>query len=230
MYVKSRKGERMGLTRAESMAETRAKLMHAARAMFSSRGYSESPMEEIVAAAGVTRGALYHQFGGKPGLLEAVIEQIDEEMDARRSEMSQHAESSWDAFVSSIVTYVMMAAEPEVQRIVLLDGPAVLGDPSQWRIHRSCIRNTLKQLEALAEAGVLSTNNFDPEATANIISSAALGASIWVANSDDPQSASQRVAASFPALLNGLLDPVPKTMVVEFDSDGRFANVKRADR
>ncbi|WP_417280877.1 TetR/AcrR family transcriptional regulator [Celeribacter sp.] len=212
------------------MAETRQRLIHAARGMFSSRGYAESSMEDIVAEAGVTRGALYHQFGGKPALLEAVIEQIDEEMDERRSEMSQNADSSWGAFVSSIVSYVMMATEPEVQRIVLLDGPAVLGDPSQWRIHRSCIRNTLEQLEALAEEGVLSTKNFDPEATANIISSAALGASNWVANSDDPQTASQRVAASFSALLHGLLDPNQSGMVVEPDANARFTNVKRIER
>lgn len=115
--------------------------------------------------------------------------------------------SPWEAFVAELIAYVAMAAEPEIQRIVLLDGPAVLGEPSQWGIQMACVRNTKRQLESLMEQGVVRKAGLDVEALARMVSSAALGASMWVANADDPKQASNKVAASLPALLEGLLAP-----------------------
>lgn len=195
----------MRLTRAETMAATRAKLIDAGRRAFAVHGYSDTAMEDLVAEAGLTRGALYHHFGGKAGLLEAVIEQIDVEMTDRLSRVAAKAASPWDAFVAELIAYVAMAAEPEIQRIVLLDGPAVLGEPSQWATQMACVRNTKCQIESLMEQGVIRNAGLDAEALARMVSSAALGASMWVANADDPQQASNKVAASLPALLKGLL-------------------------
>lgn len=195
-------------SRAETMAETREKLIAAARKTFAAKGYVESAMEDITAEAGLTRGALYHQFGGKKGLLEAVIEQIDAEMTDRLSMISQQAESTWAALIDELVAYVAMAAEPEIQRIVLLDGPAVLGDPSSWPTQIACVRNTRRHMELLIEQGVVQP--IDADATAQLVSSAALGASLWVANAEDPREASRRVAESLPVLLSGLLIKGPQ--------------------
>ena len=200
----------MARTRSETMAETRQKLIDAARKAFAANGYAETAMEDLVAEAGLTRGALYHQFGGKPGLLQAVIEQIDREMELRISAVSDQAKTPWEGFVAELSAYVAMAAEPEIQRIVLLDGPAVLGNPAQWAIQNACVRNTGKRIEALIEQGVIVYAALDRDATARLISSAALGASMWVANADDPQDASRKVAASLPVLLSGLLAPVAR--------------------
>ena len=63
--------------------ETRAKLVAAARDAFGRQGYAQASMDELTASAGLTRGALYHHFGGKQGLLAAVVAQMDAEMDAR---------------------------------------------------------------------------------------------------------------------------------------------------
>ena len=89
-------------------------------------------MDDFTAAAGLTRGALYHHFGDKKGLLEAVIAEIDAEMTERLRAVSAKAPNRWQGFVDECTAYIEMALEPEIQRIMLRDGPAVLGDPSQW--------------------------------------------------------------------------------------------------
>src|SRR3546814_8503843 len=68
-------------SRMQMTAETRSTLLKLARQMFGKTGYADASMDELTAAAGMTRGALYHHFGSKQGLFEAVVEQIDEEMD-----------------------------------------------------------------------------------------------------------------------------------------------------
>ena len=126
--------------RSEMIAETRAKLVAAARQAFGTVGYAEASMDDFTAAAGLTRGALYHHFGDKKGLLEAVIAEIDAEMADRLCADLGQGEDRWQGFVDECTAYIEMALEPEIQRIVLRDGPAVLGDPSQWpkpeRLHR----------------------------------------------------------------------------------------------
>ncbi|RVD60406.1 helix-turn-helix domain-containing protein, partial [Mesorhizobium sp. M7A.F.Ca.ET.027.03.2.1] len=74
--------------RKEMIAETRAKLIAAARHAFGTTGYAEASMDDFTASAGLTRGALYHHFGDKKGLLQAVIAQIDGEMAARINEVA----------------------------------------------------------------------------------------------------------------------------------------------
>ena len=118
--------------RKEMIAETRAKLIAAGREAFGRVGYAEASMDDFTAGAGLTRGALYHHFGDKKGLLEAVVMQIDAEMASRLREVSAQAPTRWQGFVDENLGYLKMALEPEIQRIVLRDAPAVLGDPSSW--------------------------------------------------------------------------------------------------
>jgi AcrR family transcriptional regulator len=113
--------------RVETMEENRAKLIAAARNAFAEKGYSAASMDELTAEAGLTRGALYHNFGDKRGLLAAVVHQIDAEMAARAQEIGAQAGDDWDGLLAEGAAYIEMALNPEVQRIVLLDGPAVLG-------------------------------------------------------------------------------------------------------
>lgn len=78
---------------------TRGKLIKAAREAFATKGYADSSMDDLTAQAGLTRGALYHHFGDKKGLLQAVITQIDEEMMARLSVIIDEAATIWDGFI-----------------------------------------------------------------------------------------------------------------------------------
>ena len=106
-------------------------------------------MDDFTAAAGLTRGALYHHFGDKKGLLEAVIA-ADRRRDvgAAVRGVAAGGQSPGSGFVDECIAYIEMALEPEIQRIVLRDGPAVLGDPSQWPNQSECIRSMTESLTA----------------------------------------------------------------------------------
>jgi AcrR family transcriptional regulator len=190
-------------TRTEMIAETRAKLVAAARSAFAGKGYAAASMDDLTAAAGLTRGALYHHFGDKPGLLRAVIDQIDAEMLEKARIMRAEAPSPWEALVAEGVAYIGAALDPEVQRIMLLDGPAVLGDPSQWPNQTACLRTTTATLESLIAAGTL--RQVDPEAAARLINGAALNAALWVAAADDPPAVLDKAIEAFRFMLEGLL-------------------------
>ncbi len=189
--------------RSEMVAETRAKLIAAARRAFATAGYVDASMDDFTAEAGLTRGALYHHFGDKKGLFEAVLAQIDQEMSARLDAISAKARTRWQGFLDENIAYVEMALEPEIQRIVLRDGPAVLGDPAQWPNANACITAITRNLAALKEDGVI--RDIDPEAMARLISGASLYAAQWIANSDDPGATSKKAVKAFRALMEGLL-------------------------
>ena len=191
-------------SRPEMIAETRAKLIAAARKAFGERGYAEASMDEFTAEAGLTRGALYHHFGDKKGLFEAVVHEMDAEMAERLKTISDAAPTRWDGFVDENVGYVKMALEPEVQRIVLLDGPAVLGDPSVWPSADGCIASLRASLEQLQAEGVV-RRDIDADVAARLVSGASTDAAMWIANAPDAASASRKAIPAFKALMEGLL-------------------------
>jgi AcrR family transcriptional regulator len=188
--------------RKEMIAETRAKLIAAARQAFGTVGYADASMDDFTAAAGLTRGALYHHFGDKKGLLQAVVAEIDAEMTTRLNEISAGAPNRWIGFVEETVAYIEMALEPEIQRIMFRDGPAVLGDVSQWPTANGCIAALTGSINQLKEDGMMA--DIDAEAAARLINGASAHAAAWIACSDAPEETSKRAVASFRALLEGL--------------------------
>jgi AcrR family transcriptional regulator len=193
----------MARRRTDMIIDTRTKLLVAGRRAFATKGYAEASMDDLTAEAGLTRGALYHHFSDKKGLLRAVIAQIDAEMTVRLSAIAHAADTVWGGFIDECVAWIEMALEPEIQRIMLLDGPAVLGDPSQWPGQNACVRTTTRSLQLLIEEGTV--RQVDPEATARLINGAALSASLWIAGADDPQAVSRKAIDGFLALASGLL-------------------------
>lgn len=193
----------MARRRIETMEENRAKLIAAARKAFAEKGYSDASMDELTASVGLTRGALYHNFGDKRGLLAAVVDQIDSEMASHAQEIGARESDDWQAVLAEGEAYIEMALNPEVQRIVLLDGPAVLGDPSQWPSQSRCLQVTKQAVEQLIERGVMKT--LDAEAAARLVSGAALNAALWIAASDHPEDVLPKALDAFRALASGLL-------------------------
>jgi AcrR family transcriptional regulator len=183
--------------------ETRAKLLAAGRKAFATVGYADASMDDFTAEAGLTRGALYHHFGDKKGLFQAVVTQIDAEMAERLRQRAAEAPSRWEGFVEEGIGYIEMALEPEIQRIILRDGPAVLGDPSSWPTADGCIAAMTASLETLQAEGVI--RDVDPEATARMMTGASCYAAQWIANSEDPLTTSRRAIAAYRRLLHGLL-------------------------
>ena len=191
------------------IVETRAKLMAAGRKAFAAAGYAEASMDDFTSEAGLTRGALYHHFGDKRGLFEAVVVEIDAEMTLRLKERAAKAPTQWESFVEEGIGYIEMALEPEIQRIILRDGPAVLGDPASWPSANGCITAMKISLEGLLADGVI--RDIDPEATARMMTGASCYAAQWIANAEDPVAVSKRATAGYRRLLEGLLCERPGT-------------------
>lgn len=193
----------MARRRADTMDENRSKLIAAARKAFAKKGYAAASMDELTADVGLTRGALYHNFGDKRGLLAAVVNQIDSEMASRAWETGHKAGDGWEGLLSEGAAYIEMALEPEVQRIVLLDGPAFLGDPLQWPSQNACLQTTEQTVRRLVSEGIMKP--IDPEAAARLINGAALNAALWIASSEDPKAVHPKAVEAFRCLVNGLL-------------------------
>lgn len=121
-------------TQAERTAATRALLIDAGRKLFADRGFGEVSTQAIVAAAGVTRGALYHQFADKVGLFAAVYEQVERQLveDIARRIMDLQPLDPLQAMRVAARLFLDGCAAPDVQQIVLIDAPAVLGW-DRWR-------------------------------------------------------------------------------------------------
>lgn len=197
----------MARKRLEKMEENRAKLIASARKAFAEKGYANSSMDDLTADAGLTRGALYHNFGDKRGLLAAVVDQLDGEMAARAREIGAKSAGDgegdiWQALLAEGAAYIEMALDPEIQRIVLLDGPAVLGDPSQWPSQNNCLAETRKGVRSLVESGIMKP--VDIEAASRLLNGAALNAALWVAASDNPAEVLPKAIEAFSLMACGL--------------------------
>ena len=188
--------------RSEKMEENREKLIAAARKAFAEKGFAAASMDELTASVGLTRGALYHNFGDKKGLLAAVVAQIDGEMAERARADASHASDDWERLLAEGVAYIKMALDPEVRRIVLLDGPAFLGDPAQWPGQISCLDATRQTVKKMLEDGVLKA--VDADAAAHMLNSAAMNAAIWIAASNEPERALPKIIDVFTQLASGL--------------------------
>ncbi|MDF7785750.1 TetR/AcrR family transcriptional regulator [Pantoea stewartii] len=191
-----------GRPRAVTMEENRLKLIAAARKAFAEKGFAAASMDELTASVGLTRGALYHNFGDKRGLLAAVVAEVDSEIAQRAKARAASAGDSWNQLLAEGIAYIEMALDPEVQRIVLLDGPAFLGDPSLWPSQNACLTATQHALEEMVTSGVLKP--VDVEAAARLLNGAAFTAALWVAASAEPQATLAKVTATFTVLATGL--------------------------
>ncbi|MCL9652377.1 TetR/AcrR family transcriptional regulator [Pantoea agglomerans] len=188
--------------RAETMEENRAKLIAAARTAFAEKGFAAASMDELTASVGLTRGALYHNFGDKKGLLAAVVAQVDGEMAQQAKAAASGVSDAWEKLVAEGIAYIRMAMDAEVQRIVLRDGPAFLGDPSQWPSQNSCLEATRETITRLIDSGLMKP--VDADATAHLLNGAALNAALWVASSSEPEKALPKMIDVFTQLAGGL--------------------------
>ena len=122
----------MNLTKTAQTAATKSKLEAIARALFSERGFEAVSAEELVAKAKVTRGALYHHYNGKEGLFAAVVETMMRELHAELLRETAGLADPLSALERGVAIFLKACSEPDVQRILLVDAPAVLGWQA-WR-------------------------------------------------------------------------------------------------
>lgn len=189
--------------REQKMAETRKKLIEVARRAFAEYGYADTSMDKLTAEAGLTRGALYHHFGDKHGLFAAVVDQIDSQMAEYAQQHREQPDDLWEGLLLEGQTYIQNALNPEFQRIVLRDGPAVLGDPAHWPSQNRCLQSTRECVEQLLAAERIKI--VDPEAAAVLLNGAAMNAALWVASSEYPEQVLPEALNAFQIFASGFL-------------------------
>ncbi len=187
--------------REQKMAETRKKLIEVARRAFAEYGYADTSMDKLTAEAGLTRGALYHHFGDKRGLFAAVVDQIDSQMAEYAQQHREQPDDLWEGLLLEGQTYIQNALNPEFQRIVLRDGPAVLGDPAHWPSQNRCLQSTRECVEQLLAAERIKI--VDPEAAAVLLNGAAMNAALWVASSEYPEHVLPEALNAFQIFASG---------------------------
>jgi len=197
-------------TQAERSEATRSALVAAARPLFAERGYAGVGTEEIVRSAGVTRGALYHHFEGKRELFEAVYEGIEAELAQRiaAGALEANASSPLEAMRAGAEMFLAACTEPDVQRIVLLDGPSVLGW-DRWR--QIAADHGLGLIEATLQAAV-DTGAIEPQPVrplAHVLMGALDEAAMLVARAEEPDAMRAEVGRTLAALLDGLSARAP---------------------
>lgn len=168
----------------EDAHETIVKLVEVARKHFTERGYAESSMEEMVTEAKLTRGALYHHFGSKKGLFQAVLESIQTEIGERVEAEAAQSDDAWEQLLLGCRAFVAAAVEPRIRRILLIDGPAVLGWDAWRRMdEENSMRHLREQLQFMQREGCLKPVPLD--AMTHFLSGALNESALWIAQSPD---------------------------------------------
>jgi len=195
-------------TQAERTAATRAALVAAARTLFAEHGYADVGTERIAQAAGVTRGALYHQFADKAELFAAVMEAVEADVTARLITAVDAVadQGPMGLLAAGADAWLDGCMDPEVRRIALLDGPAVLGY-ARWREigMRQGLGLVSALLTELMDGGVIARQPIDP--LARVLIGALDEAALYVAMADDPAAARAEISPVLRRLVTTLAAP-----------------------
>jgi AcrR family transcriptional regulator len=201
---KSNRGGALDVQRTRAVS-TRAAIMEAARELFGEAGFHATGTSEITARAEMTRGALYHHFADKEQLFEEVCRVVSAEL-VGQSNQSVAALSGdlWLKVTEAFRHYLgLVATSREYQRILLIDGPVVLGW-TRWRKLQSefVARGTADALRLLIGAGLMAEQPVDP--MAHLIQAALNDAALDIANSRSPAKTNEAASQAFLTLLSGL--------------------------
>src|SRR3954451_6225028 len=179
--------DRMKTRRAEQAEGTRSALIEAARPLFAERGYSDVATEEIVAAARVTRGALYYHFEDKRDLFRAVYAEVDRELVEGIARVALAESDPWQRLIAGFDAFLDACVDPALQRIVFLDAPSVLG----WREWHEAAEEASAlgvvefALQSAADAGTVKLSNAG--VFAHLILGALNEAGMFIAHSEEPK-------------------------------------------
>lgn len=193
------------LSRDEQALHTRATLITAARQLFADKGYHDTGTHEIVAAAAVTRGALRHHFPKKEDLFVAVFEAVQQDLMVRaNADVANLAgQSHWESFRNSMRSFLSAAAQREVQQILLIDGPVVLGW-TRWRELET--HYGLGAIQAAIDEAI-NAGMIRPQpsrALAHLLLAVIDEAALLVANAADPDTTRREVELAMDTLLSQL--------------------------
>jgi AcrR family transcriptional regulator len=193
--------------RAEQVAQTRTALIAAGRRLFGDNGFRATSVEDLAREARVTTGALYHHFPTKTALFEAVFVQAHIDLLTSSTDAAQGATDGLDELVVGFDAFLDGVMQPDVQRILILDGPAVLGlarftELDEHYAHAAIVH----ALTAAAAAGTIQVD--DPETITRLLLGALTRGAMLIANSPEPVETRHAVSRSMRALLSGFTPPL----------------------
>jgi AcrR family transcriptional regulator len=190
--------------RVEKGRATRDRLLAAGRQVFGERGYEGASIEAILEQAGVARGALYHHFATKEALFEAVLDMFVAELATIAADAARAGSDPVESLRAGCQSWLRMALHPAVQRIALLDPPAVLGW-TRWREvdERYMLGGLRVNLERLADEGRLPADDVD--ALAHMVHAAVNEAALFVARGPDPEAAFAQGSSAVELLITRLV-------------------------
>lgn len=195
-------GDHPASLRAEQVAQTKAALVTAGRLLFGTRGFAATSVEDIARDARVTTGALYHHFPTKAAVFEAVFEQVHADLLAASAAAAAAATGPVERLAAGLYAFLDKVLEPEVQRVIITDAPAVLGLARFVELdERYAFAALVAALEAANESGAMRVA--DPATLARLLLGALTRAGLLIASSPEPQATRNAVAETLRALLNG---------------------------
>lgn len=197
---KSRSGRR-----AEYSASTRLALVEVAQELFAEQGYAGTSLDAIVAGARVTKGALYHHFAGKQALFEAVFELVEDQAAKAIYQALKGHQDPWEKALSGLRAFLVVVRDPTYRRVVILDGPAVLGyERFREQEERTTFSNVLDIVNSVLDTGDFELSVAMRHTFARIFFGAMSSAGESVSSAEDPDAASARVEAAITFILEGL--------------------------
>ncbi len=181
-------------SRVQQREHTRRTLLRESRRLFATLGYGAVGLSEIVRAAGVTKGALYHHFDSKADLFRAVLEQVQQQVAHTVAATADAQDDPWTQFTAGCQVFLTASTDPDVQRIMLIDGPAVLGW-NEWRAmdEAASARHLAEALTILMKDGTIAPQPVAP--LIHLLSGAMNEAALWLAGQSDPQALADTRAA-----------------------------------
>jgi AcrR family transcriptional regulator len=187
-------------TQSERTEATRTALIAAGRRLFGERGFAATSIEELAAAAGVTRGALYHHFASKEDLFAAVFEEVERDLVMAAARAAEKAKDAWDRLRLGFRAFLEACADPAVQRIALVDAHSVLGPERRREItEHYALAAVRSSLEMAMRDGQLPQR--PPDALAQLLLGSLNEAAMVIARGEVPAS---QVAFEVDAVLEGL--------------------------
>jgi AcrR family transcriptional regulator len=189
--------------RQEYSSSTRRALLKSAADLFAERGYAGTSLDEVVSAARVTKGALYHHFQGKLALFQAVFDHIESTAVKQITADVRREKDPWDKALTAVASFLQVCQQPEYRRIVMQEGPVVLGfdrwreseERSTYGLVHEMVRRVLRQYDV--EGRLLETFT-------RVFYGAMSSAGIAVSDAEDAEAASRDVATVISLMLAGL--------------------------
>ncbi len=196
-------------SQAERTQATRALLIRTGRELFAEHGFAGVSAEQLVAAAGVTRGALHHHFGDKQGLFLAVIEEVERENTEEILAAIQAAPDQWSGIVLGIRRFLDICERPYVVQLAMTDALSVLGWP-RWRAleQQYGLGMVTAALQGALDSGLLKPAPV--QVLAKLVLSAITEAGLVIAHADDRAAARAEAEEALLTLMAGLMREPPK--------------------